>query len=60
MGITFSRFWEVFCYHFIEYIMNPICLDIFPFFNAHDSQVWSFDGVVEFLYIPFAGLELFD
>jgi hypothetical protein len=27
-------------------------LDLFSFFNAHDSQVWSFDGVniiLEFL-----------
>jgi hypothetical protein len=23
-------------------------------------QVWSFDGVSEFLHIPFTGLELFD
>jgi hypothetical protein len=23
----------------------------------HDSQVWSFDGVGEFLHIPFIGLE---
>jgi hypothetical protein len=26
------------------------------FFNAHDSQVWSFDGVSDFLHIPFPGL----
>jgi hypothetical protein len=30
------------------------------FFNAHDSQVWSFVGFGEFLHIPFTGLELFD
>jgi hypothetical protein len=39
-------------YYFIEYIMNHFCLDLFSFFNAHDSQVWSFDGVniiLEFL-----------
>jgi hypothetical protein len=30
------------------------------FFIAHDSQVWSFDGVVEFMHIPFTALELFD
>jgi hypothetical protein len=29
-------------------------------FKAHDSQVSSFDGVGEFLHIPFVGLELFD
>jgi hypothetical protein len=25
-------------------------LHLFSFFNAHDSQVWSFDGVAEFLH----------
>jgi hypothetical protein len=40
--------------------MDPFGLDLFSFFNAHDSQVWSFDGASEFLYIPFSGLELFD
>jgi hypothetical protein len=29
-------------------------------FSAHDSQLWSFDGVTEFLHIPFTDLELFD
>jgi hypothetical protein len=28
--------------------------------NAHDSQVWSFDGVDEFWHIPFTGFELFE
>jgi hypothetical protein len=32
----------------------------FSFFNAHDSQVWSFDGGAEFLHILFIALELFD
>jgi hypothetical protein len=50
----------MFCYYFVEYITNPFCLRLFSFFNAHDSQVWSFDGVGEFLHIPVAGLELFD
>jgi hypothetical protein len=40
--------------------MNPFCLHLFFFFTAHDSQVWFFDVVGEFLNIPFAGLELFD
>jgi hypothetical protein len=40
--------------------MNPFCLHLFFVFNAHDSQVWSFDELREFLYIPFTGLELFD
>jgi hypothetical protein len=29
-------------------------------FNAHDSQVQSFDGVTEFSHIPFIALVLFD
>jgi hypothetical protein len=45
---------------FCEYITNSFCLHLFSFFNAHDSQVWSFDGVSEFLHIPFTGFELFD
>jgi hypothetical protein len=35
-------------------------LHLFSFFNAHDCQVWSFDGVGEFLHFLFTGLELFD
>jgi hypothetical protein len=35
-------------------------LHLLSFFNAHDSQVWSFDGVTEFLHIPFTTLELLD
>jgi hypothetical protein len=35
-------------------------LHLFSFFNAYDSQVWSFNGASEFLHIPFTGLELFD
>jgi hypothetical protein len=30
------------------------------FFNVHDSQVWCFGGVAEFLHIPFTLLQLFD
>jgi hypothetical protein len=37
--------------------MNLFCLDFF--LNAHDSQVWSFDQVGEFLHISFTGLEFF-
>jgi hypothetical protein len=29
-----------------------------PFAGTHDSQVWSFDGVGDFLHFPFSGLEL--
>jgi hypothetical protein len=35
-------------------------LYLFSLFNAHDSQVWYFDGVAKFLHIPFTVLELFD
>jgi hypothetical protein len=59
-GYNFLEIWQIFGYYFIEYIMTPFCLHLFSFLNAHDSQVWSFDGVGEFLYIPFAGLELSD
>jgi hypothetical protein len=31
----------------------------FSFFNAHGSQVWSFDGVAEFFHITFRALEFF-
>jgi hypothetical protein len=40
--------------------MYPFGLYLFTFFNAHDSQVWSFEGVTEFLPILFIALELFD
>jgi hypothetical protein len=52
--------WEIFCYYFVLYNMNLFCLHFFSFFSAHGSQVWSFDGVSEFLHVPFLGLELFD
>jgi hypothetical protein len=38
--------------------MYSFDLHLISFFNAHDSQVWSFDGVAEFLHIPFTVLEL--
>jgi hypothetical protein len=54
-GQNFLKIWEIFCYYFIEYIMYSFGLQLF-FFNAHDS----FDGVTEFLYIPFIALQLLD
>jgi hypothetical protein len=39
--------------------MNPFGLPLFSFFNARDSQVWSFDGVIE-LHFVLTVLELFD
>jgi hypothetical protein len=59
-GKIFFEIWEIFCYYLIEYITNPSCLDLFLFFNTHGSQVGFFDGVGEFLHIPFTTLELFD
>jgi hypothetical protein len=56
-GQNFLKLWEIFCYYFIEYIMYAFGLHLFSF-NAHDSQVWSFDGVAEFLHIFFTALEL--
>jgi hypothetical protein len=49
MEIDFSRFGK-FCYYFVEYIMHSLCLHLLSSFNAHDSQVWCFDGVNEFLH----------
>jgi hypothetical protein len=36
----------------------PFFLHLFSFFNVHDSQVWSFDGVSKLLHFLFTGLEL--
>jgi hypothetical protein len=51
--------WEIICYHFVEYIMCHFGLHFFSFFDAHGSLIWSFDGVTEFLDIPFATFESF-
>jgi hypothetical protein len=58
-GQFFLEVWEIFCFYFVECITYPSGLYLFSFFNAHDSQVWSFDRVTEFLNIPFIALELF-
>jgi hypothetical protein len=34
-------------------------LHLFSIFSAHDSQIWSFNGITEFLHIPFIALESF-
>jgi hypothetical protein len=52
-GQSFLEIWEIFCYYFIKCIINSFCLDLLSFFNARDSQVWSFGGIGEFLHIPF-------
>jgi hypothetical protein len=56
-GQLFLEIWEIFCYYFVGYIIYPFGLHFF--FDAHDLQVWSFDGVAEFLCIPFAAFESF-
>jgi hypothetical protein len=55
IGHLFLEFWEIFCYYFVEYITYIFGLHLF--FNAYDLQVWSFNGVAEFLHIPFKVLE---
>jgi hypothetical protein len=59
MGKTFWRFGNFSVTIFFTDITYPFGLYLF-FFNAHDFQVWSFDGVSEFLHIPFTALELFN
>jgi hypothetical protein len=51
MGNSFLRFWR-----FSAIILYLFCLQLF-FFDAHDLQVWSFDGVAEFLCILFAAFD---
>jgi hypothetical protein len=61
MSNTFLRFGKIFVIILLNMLPIPLA---YPkgssFFNAHNSQVWSFDGVTEFLHIPFTALELFD
>jgi hypothetical protein len=52
-GQLFLKIWEIFCYYFVLYITYPFGLHLFSFFDAHDSQAWSFNGVPGFLCIPF-------
>jgi hypothetical protein len=58
-GHLFLKIWEFLCYYFVEYIAYNFYFHLFYFFNAHDSQVWSFARVTEFLPIPFTALESF-
>jgi hypothetical protein len=55
---NFIKIWEIFNFYFIKYIMNPFFLVLFSFLNVHESQVLSFEGISEFLHIPFTALEL--
>jgi hypothetical protein len=54
----FLKIWEIFCYYFVEYIIYTFGLHLFCFFNAPNLQVCSFNGLTEFLHIPFAVLSL--
>jgi hypothetical protein len=58
-GHLFLMIWENFWDYFIEYITYTFGLHLFSLFDAHDSQVLSFGGIAEFLYIAFATLESF-
>jgi hypothetical protein len=60
IGKSFSRFEKFSASILLNILCVPLAFISSPFFNAHDSQVWAFDGVAEFLYIPFTALELFD
>jgi hypothetical protein len=55
-GQRFLEICGVFCCYSVEYISSDFCLH---FFEAHDWQVWSFDGVAEFLHILFTALQSF-
>jgi hypothetical protein len=57
-GQLFLEIWEVFCYYFFEFIMYPFGLHLFSFFDAQDSQVWSFYEIAEFLHIHLQLLNL--
>jgi hypothetical protein len=58
-GHHFLENWEIFCYYFVQYITYTSGLQFFSFFNAHDLQVWSFDGIAEFLQVPITTVESF-
>jgi hypothetical protein len=49
-GHSFLCIWDVFCYHFVEYIINSFCLHLFPFFNDRwqtcGSLGWRPGGLV--------------
>jgi hypothetical protein len=46
--------------YFIEYITYRFGIKVFSLSNAYDSQIWSSEGVTEFLHMPFTAFELFD
>jgi hypothetical protein len=54
---VFLRFGKFSAIILLNLLHNPFGLHLFTFFNVHDSQVCSFDGVAEFLHIPFSAFE---
>jgi hypothetical protein len=58
-GHLFLKIWEILCSYFVEYIAYTFGLQLFSFFDAHDSQACSFDGVTEFLHIHVIAFESF-
>jgi hypothetical protein len=56
-GHVFLEILEILCYYCVEYIMYTFGLHLF--FKAHESQVWSSDGIAEILCMPFIALESF-
>jgi hypothetical protein len=58
MGKTFSRFGKF----SVIILLNILCIPwLAPvLLQCRNSQVWSFNGVIKFLHIPFIALELFE
>jgi hypothetical protein len=54
MGIVFSRFGKFLVIILLIILQIPFAC------TSSSSQVWSFDGVDDFLHIPFTGFELFE
>jgi hypothetical protein len=59
MGIVFSRFGKFSVLVLLNILQIPFAFTSSPS-STHDSQVWFFDRVGEFLHIPFTGLEFSD
>jgi hypothetical protein len=55
---TLFKIWPIVCYRFVEYITYRFVMYLFSF-DAHDSQVLSFDGVTDFLGLPVMTLDCF-
>jgi hypothetical protein len=52
-GQLFLRIWNFSAIILLNILCIPLACTSSPS-SKHDSQVWSFDGVAEFLHIPFA------